>query len=573
MKIYSVQIQKFRSIDDATITFRRIMALVGANNAGKSHVLRALNAFFNYEEERKSFLNEDHLYSKQSRPRITVTFDGITPEDGIQEEYLSNGKLVIKFTYRWDRKNPSYEVINGTNKRAIDLDTFKQLMERFSFIYVPIIRNYDAAFSSNGGIAYKLLKQIFQQQTVNRNNLQPAADRLITKVEESVYKPAIAKIKQYYPFQNGHDFLMHAHNADIVDLILRNVTLMLLEESQENSIDNCGNGIQSAVFFAISVALSMTGGHNYLIGIEEPELNMHPQAQRQLIEALKEDGHYPRSQFILTTHSTVIIDRLGHNAIALCRKEKGLKRDIVTTITQTKEAFLYRYSLEEEQYYGFFDFKNSDFFFSNYIIIMESTNDCKVVQHLLEISGIDPERLGISLIPVDGERNSKYPYAIAKELGIPFLCILDRDVFQPYLNDKKYSSMNDEGIPEYKNELKRGSPILDLITDNDKSTLLQALSNGKYKDVLALLEKYHIIVMRYAFEVDLVVCPSYCEAFFDILRIQPSNRNMAYLLKNYGNIIKKHTVLNSIIDSKGTKNLPASYRQIINYVKRMIGTA
>ena len=423
---------------------------------------------------------------------------------------------------------------------------------------------------SNGGIAYKLLKQIFQQQTANRNNLQPLADRLITKVEESVYKPTIAKIKEYYPFQNGQVFSMHAHNADIIDLILRNVTLMLLEESQENSIDNCGSGIQSAVFFAISVALSMTEGCNYLIGIEEPELNMHPQAQRQLIESLKEEEHYPRSQFILTTHSTVIIDRLGHDAIALCRKKKGLKRDIVTTIAQTREAFLQRYKLEEERYYSFFDFKNSDFFFSNYIIVTESPNDCKVVQHLLEISGIDPEVLGISMIQADGERNIKYPYAIASELGIPFLCIMDRDVFQPYLHDKRETSLNDEGFPEYKDELKRGSPILDLVTDNDKQMLLQALLDGKYKSVLALLGKYHIISMRYAFEVDLVVCPSYCEAFFDELRIQSPNRTKAYLLKKCGNAIKKYAVLNRIIDRKGTKNLPASYRQIINCVKQMI---
>ena len=519
MKICSVQIQKFRSIGDATITFSKIMALVGANNAGKSHVLRALNAFFNYGEEKEFFLNEAHLYSKQSRPRITVTFGDITPEDCIPAEYLFNERLVIRFTYKWDRKNPTYEVINGAERRAIDPDTFKQLTKHFSFVYVPIIRNYDTAFSSNGGIAYQLLKQIFQQLTANRNNLQPAADRLITKVEESVYKPAIKKIKQYYPFQREHDFSMHAHNADIIDLILKNVTLMLLEDSQENGIDNCGSGIQSAVFFAISVALSITEGCNYLIGIEEPELNMHPQAQRQLIEALKEDGRYPRSQFVLTTHSTVIIDRLGHDAIALCRKGKGPKRDIVTTIAQSKAGFLARYKFDEERYYSFFDFKNSDFFFSNYIIVTESPNDCKVVQHLLEISGIDPEAFGISLIPADGERNIKYPYAIANELGIPFVCIMDRDVFQPYLHDKREDSMNDEGIPKYKDELKRGSPILDLINDKDKPGLLRALSDGNYKNALTLLEKYHIITMRYALEVDLVACPSYCEAFFDEFRI------------------------------------------------------
>lgn len=570
MKIHSLQIQKFRSIDDATILFRQIMAVVGANNAGKSHVLRALNAFFNYNEEREFFLNESHIYSRKSRPKITISFDEILPEDEIGDEYVYNGKLVIKFTYRWDRKNPSYEVIKGSDKRAIDIETFKQLTRHFSFVYIPIIRNYDAAFSSSGGIAYKLLRQIFHQQTANRNNLQPVADRLITKVEQSVYKPALSKIKQYYPFRNGQEFEMRAHNADIIDLIMRNVTLMLLEDSQENGIDNCGSGIQSAVFFAISIALAITDQGNYLVGIEEPELNMHPQAQRQLVEALKETTRYPHTQFVLTTHSTVIIDRLGHEAIALCRKDKGAKRDVVTNIKQTGEDFLERYRLEEERYYSFFDFKNSDFFFSNYIIVTESTNDCKVVQHLLELSGIDLEGLGVSLIPADGERSIKYPYAIAEELGIPFVCIMDRDVFQPYINDSRDKSLDPDGIPEYKDELKKGSPILELIDSDDKSALLGFLCKDRYKDALSLLDKYHIITMKYAFEVDLVMCPSYCKAFYTVLNVSPENQTMQYLLKSMGKVIKKYLTLNNVIDKQGTKNLPTSYRHIINSVKNMV---
>lgn len=394
---------------------------------------------------------------------------------------------------------------------------------------------------------------------------------MISKVEQSVYKPALFKIKQYYPFKNGQDFKMRTHNADIIDLILRNVTLMLLEDSQENGIDNCGSGIQSAVFFAISVALAIADKGSYLVGVEEPELNMHPQAQRQLVEALKETTRYPQTQFILTTHSTVIIDRLGHEAIALCRKEKGEKRDVVTSIRQTGEDFLDRYGLEEERYYSFFDFKNSDFFFSNFIIVTESTNDCKVVQHLLELSGIDLENLGISLIPSEGERSIKYPYAIAEELGIPFVCIMDRDVFQPYINDKRDESLDSNGIPEYKEEFKNGSPILELIDSRDKPALLDAFRKDKYKDALGLLEKYHIITMRYAFEVDLVICPSYCKEFYRILKVSPENQSMQYLFKNMGKAIKKYVTLNEVIDNQGTKNLPTSYRQIINYVKKMIG--
>ena len=124
MQIESICVQKFRSIDFAELTFPHVLALVGANNAGKSHVLRALNAFFNYEQEKESFQNESHLYSKHSRPRITISFNQIRPEDEINSEYINNGRLTIRFTYRWDRKKPQYEFL-GPVKRAMDADEFK----------------------------------------------------------------------------------------------------------------------------------------------------------------------------------------------------------------------------------------------------------------------------------------------------------------------------------------------------------------------------------------------------------------------------------------------------------------
>mgnify|MGYP001036102597 CR=1 FL=1 len=570
MKIQSIQIQKFRSIDNANISFKQFLALVGANNVGKSHVLRALNAFFNFEDERGYFLNEAHLYSKQSRPKITITFSDITPEDEVDEEYICNQQLTIKFTYRWDRKNPTYEVIVGAERKAIDFDAFKRLIQHFSYVYIPIIRNYDAAFHSGTGIAYKLLYQVFSQQTANRNNLQPAADKLIKKVEASVYQPATKRLKQYYPFSKNQSFVMETHHADIIDLILRNVTLKLVEDSQENGIDNCGSGIQSDVFFAISLAISMNDQNNYLVGIEEPELNMHPQAQRQLIEALKEAERYTHTQFIVTTHSTVIIDRLGHDSIALCRKTKGLKRDVITSVTQIGDEFWNKYQMEEERYYNFFDFKNSDFFFSNYIIITESTNDCKVVQHLLDISKIDAEELGLSLIPANGERSVKYPYAIAKELGIPFVCIVDRDVFQYYVNDKRETSLNADGIPMYKDSLKAGSPILDLVLESDKNDLREAWNKEQYSKVLEILKKVNIISMRYAFEVDLVICQSYCDAFCSRLGVVEEENSAGYLLKNQGNAIKKYILINQVLDDKGTQNLPKSYKQILKVIREMI---
>lgn len=569
MKVTALQIQKFRSIDNTTITMNQMLAIVGANNVGKSHFLRALNAFFNYDDEKEAFLSQDHVYSFRSRPRITVTFSDVKPEDCIDPEYLHDDTLTIRFTYRWDRKTPAYDVIKPNYTQTISIDQFESLISHFRYIYVPIVRNYEGAISGDNGIAYNLLKTVFQRQVSNRNTIQPLVSRLTEKIENTVFKSALNSIKQYYPLGNA-DFAIQTMSSEVVDLILRSVSLYLSENTQRNEINNCGSGIQSAVYFAISMAVAIEDNVNYLVGIEEPELNMHPQAQRQLIETLKNKSQYPNTQFILTTHSTVIIDKLGHTSIVLCRKSTVPSRNIVTSATQISSDFWLKYNFNQERYYNFYQYKNSEFFFSNYIIITESPTDCNIISALLSKCGIDIESKAISLIPADGEKSVKYPYALAKELGIPFVCIVDRDVFQPYLRYNRKESLDTDGIPQYRPERKQSSPIYDLIKPDDITEIIRAFTKNNYNHVLELLEPYHIISMRYAIEIDLAICCTYCDAICNILELPEENKNMSFLLKNRSSRIKDYDVITSTFDLVSTKNLPKSYKKIISDTRKMI---
>ena len=350
------------------------------------------------------------------------------------------------------------------------------------------------------------------------------------------------------------------------------MTLELVESSQHNSIENCGSGVQSAVYYAIRLATTMDSDISYMIGIEEPELNMHPQAQRELIESFKDISKYPSSQFVITTHSTVIIDHLGHQSVVLCRKCKGQTRDIITTVAQTGNDFWDKYQITEERYSNFFEYKNSDFFFSNYVIITESPNDSGIISHLLERSHINVAELGITLIPANGEKNVKYPYSIVRELGIPFFCVVDRDVFQPYTGRNRRESIDDSGLPCYKPELKQSSPICGLISPTDQELLLKHFVNNKYELASDILEKYSIVSMRYAIEVDLIACRSFFDLFCDVLNITGEDRTTKFLAVARGEKIKELGVIRSVLAMHSTRNYPASYNRIIKKTRKMINT-
>ncbi|MCO4577283.1 DNA replication and repair protein RecF [Streptococcus infantarius subsp. infantarius] len=71
MRIKEVQIKQFRSIKEAKFEFNQINAVVGENNAGKTAVLRALNSFFNFENEKESFENRSHQFAARTNSYIT----------------------------------------------------------------------------------------------------------------------------------------------------------------------------------------------------------------------------------------------------------------------------------------------------------------------------------------------------------------------------------------------------------------------------------------------------------------------------------------------------------------------
>ena len=52
VRLRRLTIRNFRAIAEAVIDFEDTVALVGQNGAGKTSILRALNAFFNFEEEK-----------------------------------------------------------------------------------------------------------------------------------------------------------------------------------------------------------------------------------------------------------------------------------------------------------------------------------------------------------------------------------------------------------------------------------------------------------------------------------------------------------------------------------------
>jgi energy-coupling factor transporter ATP-binding protein EcfA2 len=111
MKIKRIRIENFRCWKDQTIELDRYNCFVGANGAGKSAVLLALNLFFRHTQNSPTNvlnLQEEDFYQKDTTQsiKITVTFDDLRPE--AQEDlkaYYRQGELTVHTEAVWDSQS------------------------------------------------------------------------------------------------------------------------------------------------------------------------------------------------------------------------------------------------------------------------------------------------------------------------------------------------------------------------------------------------------------------------------------------------------------------------------------
>ena len=103
MKIQSVRIKNFRTLEDVTIPFDSVTTFIGPNGTGKSTVLRALDWFFNGKPG--SLTEKDCSFGEIDEDiEVQVTFADLTENDRNElGKYASAG--VMTFT-AWKRRGP-----------------------------------------------------------------------------------------------------------------------------------------------------------------------------------------------------------------------------------------------------------------------------------------------------------------------------------------------------------------------------------------------------------------------------------------------------------------------------------
>lgn len=256
----------------------------------------------------------------------------------------------------------------------------------------------------------------------------------------------------------------------------------------------------------------------------------------------------------------------------LFRKLEDSTRGFKTTVAQVRENFWGHYGIGELKYYKFHNYRNSDFFFSKLVILVESTNDAEILKQLLLQKELDLDDYPVSVINVDGVDSLKYPLFLLRELEIPDLIILDKDFFVPYAHDSLDESRYESGFPKYKNEFKtKNIQLINFLIDNAtyRPKLLRLLK-ANHSRALDLLEEYNLICMKHSLEIDLIASDKGAQLFYEKLHVPDEQKNKKTLLVDRKNQIKQLENLKYVVENLPHSNLPNSYKRVKKFASKLV---
>lgn len=204
VKIGKISIRKFRSFEKTEFTLGDVCAIVGKNNSGKSNILKALNAFFNFEEERDSFINGNHSYTSTSNSIIELVFTDV-PNSQIYKSYSISDYLKVRFSYNQNNKRPEYKwSSNGTKLAALQEDLRARIFSDISFVLIPASRDSEKMEAKENSLLRRVIEKEFAKRTKNRDRVSPSVRASAKELAEKHF-PSIAKnLESYYCLEHSY---------------------------------------------------------------------------------------------------------------------------------------------------------------------------------------------------------------------------------------------------------------------------------------------------------------------------------------------------------------------------------
>ena len=335
MRIEEIELKDFRAISSAKMELKgKSTVIFGVNGTGKSSILRAVNLL--YANIINQIVNRKELKQKY----------------GLQLEDIRYGRKETEISALIDLEGEkirySRRMVRNTGKRTHDMSSLKHIADIFHEKYITDENQGNISVFVNYGTNRLVLDIPLRIRTHHTFDIYSAFEKAIeNKIDFRTFFEWYRNQEDYeneYKIETGdlnyQDRDLSAVRTAIMSMlegcsnlrVARKPRLEMKIDKGDISLNvsqmSDGEKCTMALFgdLARRLALANPVRENPLLGegvvlIDEVELHMHPSWQRKILDTLK--NTFPNVQFIVTTHSPVILNAANeeYNLFFLNRKE------------------------------------------------------------------------------------------------------------------------------------------------------------------------------------------------------------------------------------------------------------
>ena len=322
MRIEELHLKNFRCFKELDIQFPKsnLAVFIGLNGAGKSAILDAISSML-FLWTKKGVIYNPKRYTLFSDKDINMSFSELTSNICVN---FDNHNISWKASKKINESskteiNESYEA-NLAVTNAQNFTILKYTVNRYkSFVKYEVILKEIGDFGD--------FKTWFVEE-VNREN------RAIIETKNfSITNPKLDIIRKAIEVFCSNISNMRVSNLRTKD-IKNNTDVVVDWDGLELSISQLSEGQKNLLLLASDIAFSLMSESEVInsplsdtpdsvlqrkgiVLIDEIELHLHPQWQREVLPALQKT--FPNIQFIVTTHSPQVLSRVHKDDIFILK--------------------------------------------------------------------------------------------------------------------------------------------------------------------------------------------------------------------------------------------------------------
>jgi len=465
MRISSLKVQNYRSIQSMAVKIPQICALVGPNNSGKSNILRALKQVLERDWVTVDSFDEDDVFGRNPEEDIQISVQ-LDPPVVFDKNWHKTE--IHGIGYRWTRyKNapnkgkrrlehiilnqngetpsvPKEALKKGVKATMVPLlEVPGEVRAQIPLIYIGTNRSLKEQLpGGRNSLLKQLLVDIDQElrtgvhkvtlrdcegeevEDTRLNHFNALMGRAMDALRTDQFRTLESTIKTHVLEHLGLDpkadvdkLDFHFQPFDTIEFF-KMLDLRVKDESGFSiSASELGDGLQNAMVLAILRAFEATRKKGAILLIEEPEMFLHPQMQRSLYKTLREIGK--SNQVIYTTHSPHFVSVPEYNEVLVVRKSS---RGTVVTASNHVLSNGKKLQMQKE-----LTPDRNELFFANRVLVVEGDTEKLTLPIYANRLGIDLDALGGTILEAGGKHNLLTFAHITASLGIPTGILFDVD--------------------------------------------------------------------------------------------------------------------------------------------------